>query len=292
MDAFLRELIVKKWKINGFSFTFLDLLLAVCITWTGVALRLSVMAYTVTDVEKLAAVVMDFVLAVFGGALVHSYTRSRTRSFLTYAVLVIYPTMVANSALWGRNSVFYAFLFFMGLYFYGEGQKLLGYAGFLTGGLLCLSGLRLSKANLTLGWPNIFEIIGKKMFVDLFNQVFLLVLLGLILTGIYCLVKLRVEVTKDLALILFFFLSVLIPYLAPSQPAWAGYTADIAALIYGMRWPKRFYLPMAQLIVSYSAYANMLNGETKLPMALFSVILLLELVIIGIDMFREVKAAR
>lgn len=73
---------------------------------------------------------------------------------------------------------------------------------------------------------------------------------------------------------LFVFLSILIPYLAPSMPAWAGYTADIGLLLYAMYRPGKFYLPMLHLIVSYSAYANVINGTSKLPMSLYAVILL------------------
>ena len=83
------------------------------------------------------------------------------------------------------------------------------------------------------------------------------------------------------------FLAVLIPYFAPYMPAWAGYTADIAALLYFMRRKERFYLPMLHLIVSYSAYAYDINGETKLPMVVFSVILLGILVNVGVDLYRE-----
>ena len=43
MDDFLRDFIVKKWKIGRFTFTFLDALLAVCITGTGIFLRLPLM---------------------------------------------------------------------------------------------------------------------------------------------------------------------------------------------------------------------------------------------------------
>lgn len=290
MDQWLRDLIAKKWSLKGFSFTFLDILLAVCITGTGVMLRLAVVEYTPTDLAKLTAMGLDFVLAVFGAVLVYSYTAHRNRAFLTYAILVIYPTMVANSALWGKNSVFYAFLFFLGLYLYGKGMKALAYLSTAAGIVIAVSGMTLSMKVLTLGWPGIFEIIGKSMFVDLYNRVSLLCLAGMLLTLVYVFVKKQVAVTKDLALQLFLFLAILVPFFAPSMPAWAGYTADIAALLYCMRWPKKFYIPMLHLIVSYSAYANVLNGETKLPMVVYSVILLALLVDVGVGIYKGIKA--
>lgn len=287
MDSYLRNLIVKKWTIKDFSFSFLDLLLAVCITGTGVMLRLAVIDYTVTDWDKISAMILEFLLAVWGGMIVFAYTGARIRAFLTYAVLVIYPTIIANGALWNRGSVFYAFFFLISLYLLAKGEGFRAGISAVAGALIALSRMRLSTRSLTLGWPNIYEIIGKEMFVELYNQVSLLVLAGILATGIYCFVKNKVRITRDLALRIFLFLSLLIPYLAPSMPAWAGYTADIAALLYAMRWPKKFYLPMLHLIVSYSAYANVINGATKLPMVLYAVILLVLLADVGRDVYRE-----
>ena len=209
MDEFLRNFIPRKWNVRGVTFTFLDLLLAVCITGTGLALRSTVIEYTPTDTWKLCAVVLEFALAVLCGAIVHSYTESRLRAFLTYAILAIYPTAVANGSLWNINCIYYVILFFLGLYLYSRGNALFGTGSILAGLLI-----------------------------------------------------------------------------APYMPAWAGYTADVAALIYFMRWPKRFYLPMLHLIVSYSAYAYAINGETKLPMVVFSVLLLAMLTNVGVDLYR------
>ena len=47
---------------------------------------------------------------------------------------------------------------------------------------------------------------------------------------------------------------------------------------------------MLHLIVSYSAYAYAINGETKLPMVVFSVILLGILVNVGVDLYQEAAA--
>lgn len=290
MDQWLRAFIYKKWKAGSFTFSFLDVLLALCITGTGVVLRLAVVNYTVTDVSKLGAMVLDFLLAVFAGAIVYALTdRNRNKAFLTYAILAIYPTTVANSALWGRDSVYYVFLFFLGFYLLIRDKKVLGVLSIAAGAVIAASWGRLSMQILTLGWPNIFELTGKKMFVDLYNQVAVLFLAGLLVTLIYVFKEKKVVITKDLYLHLFLFLAILIPFFLPSMPAWAGYTADIAALVYAMRWTKKFYIPMLHLIVSYSAYANVINGATKLPMPLYSVILLALLVDVGMGIYKEVN---
>ena len=169
MDEFLRNLIVKKWKIRNFSFTFLDVLLAVCITVTSVMLRLAVIDCTVTDWDKISAVILEFLLAVWGGILVFAYTGARIRAFLTYGVLMIYPTVIANGALWNRGSVFYAWFFLAGLYLFAKGARLRAGISVAVGTVIALFRLRISTRSLSLGWPNLYEIIGKTMFVDLFN---------------------------------------------------------------------------------------------------------------------------
>ena len=80
MDDFLRDFIVKKWKIGRFTFTFLDALLAVCITGTGIFLRLPVINHTVTGPEKIGAVVLDYVLALLCAAIVYRCTAGRNRA--------------------------------------------------------------------------------------------------------------------------------------------------------------------------------------------------------------------
>ena len=291
MDDFLRDFIVKKWKIGSFTFTFLDALLAVCITGTGIFLRLPIM----TDYydEKLRAIPLEYVLAVVCAAIVYRCTKRGSRAFLTYAILVIYPTIAANGALRNISSVYDAIFIFVGFYLCLTGSRILraiGTVSILLGvlPLLFYNGWMLPfNAALSYGWPNFYEIIGKTAFIDLFDKVFLLFLAGLLLTMLYCFAKKKIRITTDIALQLFLFLAVLIPYFAPYMSTWDGYTADIAALLYFMRRKDRFYLPMLHLIVSYSAYAYMTNGETKLPMVLYSVILLGILVNVGVDLYRE-----
>lgn len=193
MDDFLRDLISRKWKIKGLSFTFLDLLLTVCITGTGLALRSTVIAHTPTNTWKLCGIFLEYALAVLAGAIVHSYTGSRLRSLVTYGILVIYPTIVANGSLWNINCIYYVILFFLGLYLYSRGHALLGSGSILAGLLIALFRMRswwkslggVYPTSLNRGWPNFYEIIGKRAFVDTFDKVSILILLGLLLTGLY-----------------------------------------------------------------------------------------------------------
>ena len=288
MDEWLRNLIVKKWKIKALEFSFLDALLAVCITGTGVMLRLAVNDYTPMDGQKQAGLLLELFLIIVCAVIVHDYTGSRNKAFLTFAILAIYPTLVANGALWGQNSSQYAFPLFLGLCILERGERLRGAVALVVGAILAAVRLKLSAATLNLGWPNLYEIIGKSMFVELYNQVALLCLLGILFTIAYVFVKKRIALTRDLILRLFLFLALLLPYLAPSMPASAGFTADIAALLYCMRWPRKFYVPMLHLIASYSSYAYVINGETKLPMVLYAVILLALLADTGIEIYKEI----
>ena len=226
MDDFLRDFIVKKWKIGSFTFTFLDALLAVCITGTGIFLRLPIM----TDYydEKLRAIPLEYVLAVVCAAIVYRCTKSGSRAFLTYAILVIYPTIAANGALRNISSVYDAIFIFVGFYLCLTGSRVLraiGTVSILLGvlPLLFYNGWMLPfNVALSYGWPNFYEIIGKTAFIDLFDKVFLLFLAGLLLTMLYCFAKKKIRITTDIALQLFLFLAVLIPYFAPYMSTWDG----------------------------------------------------------------------
>lgn len=290
MDTALRKLLYRQWRLGGLQFSFLDALLAVCITGTGLCLRSTVIDYTPTDAKKLVGILLEYVLALLCAAIVHAYTGRRLRSLVTYGILVIYPTIVANGSLWNQGSVYYAVLIFLGLYLVLKRQRFLAALSTLAG--LILAGLRLlqePRTSLTAGWPNFYEIIGGEMFVNLYNRVSLLILAGMLLTGAYYFAGRRVRLTPERLLRCGLFLAILVPYFGPYMPATAGYIADVAALLYCMRWKESFYLPMGQLLVSYSAYAYALNGETKLPMVTFSVMLLLMLVKVGVDLFLDLR---
>ena len=117
MDDFLRDFIVKKWKIGRFTFTFLDALLAVCITGTGIFLRLPVINYSDRAGENRS---LCWIMCWLSCAQpLCTAARGPEPGFLTYAILDL-SDGGGECALWNVNAVYYVILFFVGFYLYIE----------------------------------------------------------------------------------------------------------------------------------------------------------------------------
>lgn len=294
MDEFVRNLIYKKFHLGRLTVSVLDLMLAICITGAGILLRESVWDYMPVTSFKVGAMVLDFVMALLGVAFIWGRTGSRNRAFLTYALMVIWPVFAANSALWGKNGSFVGVLLLVGLLLYDRDYKKLSILALLASLVVGILGLQTPAAGdlLTLGWPNVFELTGKFMFVELYDKVSLLFIAGILLCGIYCMKEKGLQADKETLLPLLLFLWIFLPYFAPYMPAWAGYGADVLAVLFAVLVPKKFYVAFLHVIVSYSAYAFVLNGETKLPMVLYSVILFGLLLDLGAYVYGQMTKKR
>lgn len=276
MDDVLRKLLYKKFDLGPVRISVLDILLGLCITGTGVLLRRSVMHYTPMTLLKWIRMGLDFLMAGLGAAYILSRTQRKAPAILTYALMVIWPIFTANSSLWGKSGVYCGIILILGLLALERGMGFVCLEAVAAAMFLAFLEFPKPQAEdlLTLGWPNFYELTGKFMFVDLYKKVAWLLILGLFACILYCLWRYQVQLTRELMLPLFLFLALFVPFFAPFMPAWAGYCADVLGILFAVTVPKKFYVPMLHLVVSYSAYAFALNGESKLPMAVFSLILL------------------
>ena len=93
VDNFLRELLFRKFRIAGMTFDFLEALLAVCITGVGLVLRTS---FPDSGMPHPLYLLAEWYLAVAGAVLVHQITGTGRKSLLTYSVLLILPTVIAD----------------------------------------------------------------------------------------------------------------------------------------------------------------------------------------------------
>lgn len=149
----------------------------------------------------------------------------------------------------------------------------------------------------TFHWPNIYEIVGREavqgQMIDPIALVGFFLTLGLLTMAVwlfgqgkrFCRLGEESDRAAILRLILFFGLSAgyFLPYMDQSY----GYVYCIISVFYFMLVPGEFPVPMLLQIVTYAGYQECLNGESMMPMAVFSVIQFLLLAYLGIQLLQE-----
>ncbi|MCD8241597.1 MAG: hypothetical protein LUD73_04180 [Lachnospiraceae bacterium] len=319
----LRVLIFHRFHIGGFSFDFLEALLAVCITAVGVLLRTILPATGVAFWPWLIALAT---------VLVWKLTKDGRRTLLAYAILVILPTIVADATILPESAAVGAVLFICALDAQGEGRnRVFTAAAVLTllsdvhyVGLLVVCALlwqckrlrtnqffvilaagltrfiysyriwlRAGYTLTTFHWPNIYEIVGKAAVTT--QQVDPLAIVGLFLAAGLLFIALWVfgqgSLPPDdatlLRLCLFFGLAAgfFLPYMDQSY----GYVYCVIAVILAMREPCEFWIPLLLQIVTYAGYQDCVNGESMAPMWVFALLQLGILAYLGTLLLREAK---
>lgn len=66
---------------------------------------------------KLVSIVFDFICAIFGYKIVKKLTNNKIYSMITYGILLIAPTVLINSAMWGQCDSIYTSFILMSLYY-------------------------------------------------------------------------------------------------------------------------------------------------------------------------------
>lgn len=120
IDKWLLELLFQEFQIGKIRFSFLDGLLAVCITGVGYMLRTPFE----TGLPHWAYLLAEWYLAVAASVLVCRYTVSPKKALVTYAMLMILPVIVAEGTIFRGNAVVGCVLFVSALLFWGtDGEK-------------------------------------------------------------------------------------------------------------------------------------------------------------------------
>lgn len=149
----------------------------------------------------------------------------------------------------------------------------------------------------TFHWPNIYEIVGAEavrgQLIDPVALVGFFLALGLLVMAVWLFGQGKLFGEKKsgagtdtvLRLILFFGLAAgyFLPYMDQSY----GYVYCVLGVLYFMLAPGEFFVPMLLQIVTYAGYQECFNGESMMPMAVFSVIQFLLLAYLGVQLLQE-----
>nr|MCI9017507.1 hypothetical protein [Lachnospiraceae bacterium]MCI9679968.1 hypothetical protein [Lachnospiraceae bacterium] len=291
-------------------------------------------------------IVLDFAAAAVMGKLVMETTKSRIKGFSTYGLMLIVPTIWADSALWAQCDIifmlfillcfYYLFrqmpnraMFFYGLAFAFKLQSLFIFPflvilwvnkkikiqhflwipglyflsiipAWIAGRpLIELINIYMAQGaqdvwSLSIKWANIYQIIGNQYFLLEYAEAGTWLILGILMCVMFVMAQKRYRITNEFIVQIALFFAILTPYFLPHMHERYGCLADVLAILYAMMNWKRFYIPLVQILMSFTCYMAYLShlGDQE-PTIYYGVWALAELallVIVGLDMWRYMRS--
>ncbi len=107
-------------------------------------------------------------------------------------------------------------------------------------------------------YPNIYYLLGNDVYVELYGRTGVIFTMGVILVLMYYVLKkaYRFGLSKEILLQTGLVCGSLIVFLLPNMRERYSYMVDILAVIYGMLYWKKLYVPLVRLTISYMAYTT------------------------------------
>lgn len=94
---------------------------------------ISLMTYLPIQYEysyKIFSILFDYALAIISAAIVKDYSGSRIKSFLTYALITMLPTVILNSSAWGQCDSVYVFFCMLCIWLMLRGKYTLAFLSY------------------------------------------------------------------------------------------------------------------------------------------------------------------
>jgi len=121
MDNFFRSFLKIEWKVGNIRVSFLDALLFVALTGSGLIMRVALMGGLTGWYG-----VFDYAAAVFAALFVYRATNNVTRTIGVYSIFLIMPTVLMLGSYWQKPEMAYAMLTVAGIACVGFGKTLAG----------------------------------------------------------------------------------------------------------------------------------------------------------------------
>ena len=143
---------------------------------------------------------------------------------------------------------------------------------------------------LTSSAPNLYQWLPDNP--NLFGRAGLLLAITVIATVCYACLKSNVRWEKNLTVRLSLASALLVPFVLPYMHARYFYPADCIAIVYGFYFPRRFYVPLAVVMVSlFSYFPFLFHDMTVIPLPYLALVLATVLLIVLVDLFKDLAAS-
>ncbi|PXV90200.1 Gpi18-like mannosyltransferase [Lachnotalea glycerini] len=200
--------------------------------------------------------------------------------------LFVFPALIV---LWALKKVdLKHFLFMPLMYFFGIFPAWI--AGRPLKELILIYAVQADKSpQLSLGYPNIYQIVGTTDFLEVYSSAAIWLTLGFMMIVMYYVARSRVNLSKEFIVQLFLLFVLISMCFLPFMHERYAYVADVTAVIYGFIYIKKFYVPLLQILISFSAYSIILSAYVNVPVIIYSFATLFLIFDIGMGVYRYVE---
>ncbi|MFA9377135.1 MAG: hypothetical protein ACERKZ_10330 [Lachnotalea sp.] len=227
------------------------------------------------------------------GAIYFIMNDKPTKGMLFYSIafalklqsLFVFPALIV---LWALKKIdLKHFLFMPVMYFLGILPAWI--AGRPLKELIMIYAVQAEQSpQLSLGYPNIYQLLGTKDFIDVYSSAGIWLTLAFLMVVMFYVAKSRVIVTKEFVIqIVLLFVLIAVCFLPFLHERYA-YVADVVAVIYAFIYIDKFYVPLLQILISFSAYSIILSAYVNVPIIIYSFATLFLVFDIGMGVYQYV----
>ena len=297
LDKVLRDLIHGEFSVGKRKFAFLDVLLAVCITGTGVLIRKSIFGISGNPgisggMNMLLYCGLDFVLALLMAVFVWKTTGNSLKTVGIYALAVIWPAIAGNSALNGGMEIVYAVVVLL-LLCLAAAKKLYHPKSFwcITIAVCAAQILQadMPAERLTNCWPNIYTLFSETGYYNEYGITGKLLVFGILLMVFYYISKKKIKVTPELFVASGLFVSLFISAFYPFMNYRSGLMANVFALLLFIQNKQKCYVPMSMCIISYVSYGYFYNKEIGVFFWIYALGLVVLMLDAGVYLYKQLQ---
>lgn len=141
---------------------------------------------------------------------------------------------------------------------------------------------------LSWNWPNIYILFGPTNFYEVYKMAGILGTLAMLMLVVYHLAVGRKCPDEKQMLKEMLAFALLVPFTLPYMHERYGYLADILIVLYALINPRKLYLALLQILLSFLAYLGYLHGASIVPQ-IYSCFAMLYLIL---DLMRDVLSER
>lgn len=143
--------------------------------------------------------------------------------------------------------------------------------------------------SLALKYSNLYYLIGETNFIDEYHTAGVWLALAVFMIVLYYIGRKRLKISADFILILGGFVGLLAPFFLPQMHERYSFFAEVFLVLYAVRNPKKFYLPIFQSLTSFMGYSIFIAQDWSLPIQYMPFITLTVLFLTGYEVYQYLQ---